>query len=89
MKIRYFILYIFLATLAYYIYKRFTERQVYVSYLRSIGIPVATIEDMSLKELKASFKYLKQYARTGIHFSVDDPDYDLLASIRTKYGIFT
>lgn len=89
MKIKYLIIYIVLATLAYYIYKKFTDRQVYVKYLQSIGIPTAIIQDMSLKELKASFYYLKRIAKGGQHMSIDDPNYDLLVSIRNKYGIFT
>jgi hypothetical protein len=86
---RVFIIYIVLATLAYYIFKKHIERQSYVKYLQEIGIPKVIIEDMSLKEVKAAALYLKRYAKTNIHFSVDDPDYDLLASIRKKYGIFT
>lgn len=87
--IKAFVIYAALATIAYFLIKKYMERQVYVKYLQSIGIPTATIMDMSLRELRASFNYLKQYSRTGQHFTVDNPDYDLLSSIRTKYGIFS
>ena len=86
---RAFILYLILATLAYFIVKKYMERQVYVKYLQDVGIPTAIIMDMSLRELKASFCYLKQYAKDGHHFNVNWPNYDLLADIRNKYVIFT
>jgi len=65
------------------------QRQVYVKYMQSIGIPTAIIMQMSLKELKIAFNYLKEYARTGLHFNIDHPDYSVLADMRTRYGIFT
>lgn len=77
------------AIVGYTLYKRLDRRKVYANYLLSVGIPPAITAQMSDRELKAAFEYLKQYAKDGKHFTIDYPNYDLLSDMRIKYGIFT
>lgn len=88
-RIALIVLVIAVLIVGYSLYKKLTKRQVYIKYLVSVGIPIAIANKMNDKELKASFTYLKQYAKTNQHFTVDNPDYNILSSIRVKYGIFT
>lgn len=77
------------AIVGYTIYRKLNDRNVYNRYLIDIGIPLATVNQMSLPEIKAAFNYFKKYGRTGKGISIDMPDYNILADIRIKYGIFS
>ena len=83
-------LYAILAAIAYYLFKIFVlDQMMYRQYLKDIGIPDTILKRMTPEEIRAAAIYLKRYAKTNRHFSNEDKDYDILAAIRTKYGIFT
>lgn len=74
--------------LVWSVYNAHQKSMVYIKYLRSVGIPDNILSKMKTEEIKSSAIYLKRYAKTNQHFTVDDPDYNILADIRLKYGIF-
>lgn len=78
-----------LAAIVYYVILAAKKRRMYTDYLTSLGIPNSILNRMSSVEIKAAALYLKRYGKTNIHFAKGDKDYDILASIRSKYGIFT
>lgn len=81
--------YIVFFSILVYLLLRMYDLMYYVRYLKDVGIPVETIHKMQPNEVIAAAKYLKRYAKTNRHFTVDDKDYAILSKIRTKYGIFT